>query len=249
MDLLNRIENTEHSYIQITSDRVERSGYTIFRDRSDITNTLQSYTYIEPHITQDRLKEIVELELIRFRDEELEFLRLVFPMYSPFISELPEFAEAQHSHYQIFHLHLPDIEELYADKNCDLLSDKDRNLLLEMFNNSTKDQQNLMYRWIELTIKSPFLNRVIYKDDRIIKGSCELYRCGDMVKLDDLEVADLYRRQGIATKLLQSAVAISQHWGCKDIYLITESDSEVNDLYRNSGLSVVADYNSVTFYR
>lgn len=249
MNLYESIEYTEQSYTYITSNRIEYSTHIQFKDLSEISSPFQSYTYIKKECSIDQIKSIIHSELERVEREDLPYLRIVFSPELFSAGEIPELAEAEFSHYQILHKDLEEIDDLYADRNCHTLNVSDREMLLDSYKKFPKDQQQLMRRWVDLTLDTDQLDRVIYRENNKILGSCELFRGDGVVKLEDLEVLKEYRERGIASAILKSAIAITKHSGYRYIYLITESDSRVTDFYMKRGFTVIADYNSVTFYR
>jgi len=63
-----------------------------------------------------------------------------------------------------------------------------------------------------------------------------------MTYLHELDVVASFRRQGLATLLIEAAVAAARRAGSKRVWLTTEADNEpANALYRMAGAEVLND--------
>jgi len=117
--------------------------------------------------------------------------------------------------------------------NTHLLEDVDTDLFDEAVVRERLDrlaeQTNslLLLAFVKGTVVGQLLAHIHHHPDK----PTELY-------VDDLAVANAFRRQGAATRLLERAVAIGKDRGCEELWVATEPDNEpARLLYASLGLS------------
>jgi spore maturation protein CgeE len=79
---------------------------------------------------------------------------------------------------------------------------------------------------------------LIYHDEELA-GKCDLFLHKSTAKIEDFDVKTDLRKQYIGTTLLKSVVKDALNRGADEIYLVTDEDDTVKDMYRNLGFERV----------
>lgn len=98
---------------------------------------------------------------------------------------------------------------------------------------------------LEIIINSPSIGEIltIEVDDKIVGMVSLLYSVstalgGKVAILEDMVIAKEYRKSGLGTQLLNSAIAYAQEIDCLRITLLTDHDNEVaQEFYKKSGFT------------
>ena len=98
-----------------------------------------------------------------------------------------------------------------------------------------------MIKEIDITINNPFRRRIEYFIDDTSVGFLEYSLIYDRMEIDNLEVNENMRRQGIATKLMAHIVSIAIEYKVVNITLEVRVSNEIaRNLYKKFGFREVA---------
>lgn len=251
MELLDQIINCERKYTELTSIKDDMISHISFKDNITPDLPMQNFTYITRHASEDSIKRIVNLEIIRLKKENLDYVRFVFDPLLAFSAEIPEFSDFTFNSYNVLILNLDNTEVQFADNNCFPIIDKHKNKITELYrklNNSCKIDDTHITRWIEIKLNEPNLETIVYSKNGVFLGNCELFFYNNLVKLEDLEVIDIHRSMGLGGALLKSAISIAKSRNKKILYLVADRNDWVADYYIRKGFKHYSEYNSCTLY-
>ena len=78
-------------------------------------------------------------------------------------------------------------------------------------------------------------------------GTCDLFLCGDVAKVEDFDVAPALQRRGFGAALLSQMVRRAQARGARTISLITDDADTAQEMYKKSGFVKAAQKHEILF--
>ena len=98
-----------------------------------------------------------------------------------------------------------------------------------------------MIKEIDITSSNPFSRRIEYFIDEYSVGYLEYSLIYDRMEIDNIQVLDDYRNQGIGTKLMAHLVSLAIEYRVDNITLEVRVSNEVaRNLYKKFGFHEVA---------
>lgn len=252
MQLLDRLLNIEEKYSELTSQKIQKKGYVIYKDRVTPDIPRQNYIYINRNTNFDRIREIVIMEKEKMIKEDRNFVRFIFDPYSPFSGEIPELSNFNYSNIQVLTFDLNNSITDFADKNCFPVIEENRTQLKTLYN-KLSDNSILgsihNSRWIDIKLRDKNIETIVYSEEKNFLGHCELYFNDDIVKFDDFEVLESLKGHGYGDALLRSAISISKSQNASLMYLLTDQYQKLKKHYERRGFKYFAEYYCCTLYR
>lgn len=251
MNLLDRIIDCEIKYTALTSTCEDRNSYIKFKDIVSPNLPNQNFIYIKRETPVTTIKNLIKQEKVRLNNGSAGHIRFVFDPLLANSGELAEFSDFTFKSFLVFILDLKKIKTLEADKDCSLLGHYNKKSFKALYYSLNNSIRNIAFinRWIDIKLREPRLQTVVYKANNKLIGSCELFYNEKIAKLEDLEVLEYFRGRGIGISLLKSSVAIAMSKGIDTIYLISENDDKIVDFYMKRGFACYTIYNTCTLYR
>lgn len=253
MVLHEKLINSELKYTELTSQKRDRDGYIIFKDKNTPEIPLQNYIYIKKGVSLDKTRKIIINEVDKAKKAKKDFIRFVFDPIDPFSGELPELSNFDYHCNQLLIMDLKDIEPEGMNKKCYIPNKLDYKELLKYYktqNSFLEPKANLSHtkKWIDIRINNKDIESIMYTSKGEPIGSCDLYYNFNIAKLEDFEVAEEHRRQGIGNELLRSAISRAKAKGVEKLYLIAERNDWVSDYYRRKKFKLFMEFNSYTYF-
>ena len=81
-----------------------------------------------------------------------------------------------------------------------------------------------------------------------IIGVCDLFVHDDAAKLEDFDVHPDFQRQGFGTALLHALTRRAQSLGAHTVYIVTDEDDTVHEMYIKSGFQKTSEKHEFLFY-
>ena len=98
-----------------------------------------------------------------------------------------------------------------------------------------------MIREVELVDANPFARKIEYVEDDIVKGYLKFLVMYDKMEIENIEVKESYRNNGIGTKLMSYLVSIAIEEHVVNITLEVRISNEIaRNLYKSFGFREVA---------
>ena len=90
------------------------------------------------------------------------------------------------------------------------------------------------YRRAQVYLGGEILHMLCWHAGRIV-GTCDFFLYGNVLKLEDFDVAPEWQRQGFGTAVLRQLIARGQNLGAKAVYLITDASDTAGEMYQKCG--------------
>lgn len=253
MALHEKLINSELKYTELTSKKSDKEDYIIFKDNEIPEIPLQNYIYIKKGVSLDKTRQIIKKEVNKAKATKKDFIRFVFDPIDPFSGELPELSNFDYHCNQLLIMNLKDVKTDDMHRKCYIPNKLDYKELLKYYksqNTFLKPKTNLSHtkKWIDIRINNKDIESIMYTSKGEPIGSCDLYYNFNIAKLEDFEVAEQHRRQGIGNELLRSAISRAKAKGVEKLYLIAERSDWVSDYYRRKGFKLFLEFNSYTHF-
>ena len=102
------------------------------------------------------------------------------------------------------------------------------------------------YRRAQVYLGGEILHMLCWHAGRIV-GTCDFFLYGNVLKLEDFDVAPEWQRQGFGTAVLRQLIARGQYLGAKAVYLITDASDTTGEMYQKCGFLRVGRKHELLF--
>lgn len=253
---MKKIINCELAYTKCFSDCFEDQNILRFRDSLIQDMYDHNFTYVKNWFGDREMFELVKHEISLRRDEHQTFFKMVFGFPAPAslaslftdppsVSRLGVYALSKDSYLDLKGNECCSISRIDNPKaaedkmNYDLSLDKDR--LGEDFCRRRAAVREKVY------LKDSGVDAYICYHDGVAVGSCELYLHDGAAKIEDFTVLPQEWRKGYGTSILQHLICLARRKKAQVIYLVTDEEDTVKDMYRKFGFEKVHEMTDMLF--
>jgi spore maturation protein CgeE len=219
-----------------------------FRDSLLVDMYDHNFTLVKKKLETDELNALICDEIKLRKDEEGDFCHLMLYRAITRVEEETIIGKPEISRdgYYIYEADDPDFMNVVKDCEikkvstpkmiedllyCDIMLDGGR--LSEDF------CHRRAYRRGEVSLAGIGLSSYIWYHLGKPVGKCDLFISGKAAKIEDFEVIPDQQRKGYGTTILHYLILEALAQGCDLIYLVTDEDDMVKDMYRHLGFRKV----------
>lgn len=158
------------------------------------------------------------------------------------------------THFGFYVLDFSRIQGWKENIDCETkIADSQQNirdiLILELANYGDERGESFCTRRInrlgEIFLSSVPVNACLAYYENELAGKCELFLYNDTAKIEDFDVKTNLQKRYIGTTLLKAAVIEAKKRGAEEIYLVTDEDDTVKEMYKNLGYEKVGVWTEV----
>ena len=239
-----QIVNTELSYLKVFCKYYETKEIIRFRDDDLKDMYSHNLTYIKHAKTTSEFKDCVEKEISNCKAEGMTLLNIQFdfPYDESLLSQIEKKPDKIFT-YDYYQFEKHGIHELSAKDDCSIVkldaSHLKDGLTLDLeIDDDTEFATRRFNRRSRVYIEDNTLDNYLcfYKGRAI--GHCDMFKNGQVIKLEDFDVSPKFQRKGFGTAILRYLIdsVISED---NIIYLITDHNDTARDMYTKRGFKCV----------
>lgn len=102
-------------------------------------------------------------------------------------------------------------------------------------------------RFGEIFLSPERVNACLAYYDNELAGKCEIFLHGNTAKIEDFDVKKSLQKRYIGTTLLKAAVMEAKKKGAEEIYLVTDENDTVKEMYKNLGWEKAGVWTEIFF--
>lgn len=248
-EVINQLLSCEKEYKKQFSEYTEFDDYILFKDETLPDMYSHNCYLIKNKKNIDEMAEIINKMIDERRNANENFLKVEmdFPLKKEVYSKLsiqPEISTFHYMGQEVKNLVNPVGNENCVIKkaiNLKILNDgievdieANKKAMGEDFAKKRIERKKLIYEDPERQLDL----YVCYHNDVPI-GNCELLIADTVGKIEDFDIIETYQRKGYGTSLLNFVMDEAIVAGAEYIYLLTDAEDTVKDMYKKFGLEIL----------
>lgn len=255
--MINQLLSCENEYKKQFSEYTEYENHTLFKD--DILPDMYSHNcyLIKNKKDVEEMAAMINGMIEERKKSGKSFLQVEmdFPLNKEIYAKLsiqPEISTFNYMGQEVKNIINPVGNENCVIKKANILKILNDGIYIDIETNKKAMGEDFAKRRIErkkLLYEDPLrqLNLYVCYHNDVPIGNCELFVVDEVAKIEDLDILGIYQRKGFGTSLLNFVMDEAILEGVNYIYLLTDADDTVKEMYKKFGLEIVLSRTKLFF--
>jgi len=247
--VINQLLLCEQEYKKQFSEYIENDDFILFKDEALPDMYSHNCYHVKNKKSKDEMSEMINNMIDERKNAQKDFLKVEmdFPLSKDVYSKLSVKPDISTYHYM--GQAVKSIVNPMGNENCVIkksinLKTLNDGIAVDIEANKKAMGEAFAKKRIErkkLIYEDPLrqLDLYVCYHNEVPIGNCELLVVDEVAKIEDFDILEAYQRKGYGTSLLNFVMDEAIVAGAEYIYLLTDAEDTVKDMYKKFGLGIL----------